>query len=57
VLRGRIDGVNRIDSWLSRRNGLLVRRRVKSDTAVDSPFGKIRDRERYVLRLRSLSPR
>jgi hypothetical protein len=57
VLSGRIDGVNRIDSWLSRRDGLLVRRRVRSDTALDSPFGKIRDRERYALRLRSLSPR
>jgi hypothetical protein len=57
VLRGRIDGANRIDSWLSRDNGLLVRRVVRSDTAVDSPFGKIRDRERYALTLRSLTPR
>ncbi len=47
VLRGRIDGANRIDSWLARDNGLLVRRRVRSATAVDSPFGKVRDRERY----------
>ncbi len=57
VLRGRIDGLNRIDSWLSRRDGLLVRRQVKSDTAVDSPFGKVRNRERYALRLQSFSPR
>ena len=57
VLRGRIDGVNRLDSWLSRRNGLLVRRRVRSDTALDSPFGSVRDRERYELRLRSLAAR
>ena len=56
VLRGRIDGVNRLDSWLSRENGLLVRRRVKSDTSIDSPFGKVRDQERYVLRLSSMSP-
>ena len=56
VLRGRIDGVNRLDSWLSRRNGLLVRRVVSSDTALDSPFGKVRDRERYRLQLQSLSP-
>jgi hypothetical protein len=55
-LRGRINGINRIDSWLSRRNGLLVRRNVRSNTAVDSPFGRIRDRERYVLKLKSLSP-
>jgi hypothetical protein len=57
VLRGRINGVNRLDSWLSRKNGLLVRRSVQSDTAIDSPFGRVRDRERYVLKLRSLSPR
>lgn len=57
VLRGRINGVNRLDSWLSRENGLLVRRSVQSDTAIDSPFGKVRDRERYTLKLRSLSPR
>jgi hypothetical protein len=56
-LRGRIDGENRLDSWLSRENGLLVRRRVKSDTSIDTPFGKVTDRERYVLRLRSLAPR
>jgi hypothetical protein len=55
-LRGRINGVNRIDSWLSRRNGLLVRRNVRSETAIDSPFGKVTDREQYVLKLRSLSP-
>jgi hypothetical protein len=56
-LRGRIDGVNLLDSWLSRENGLLVRRRVKSDTSIDTPFGKVTDRERYALALRSLSPR
>jgi hypothetical protein len=56
VLRGRINGVNRLDSWLLRKNGLLVRRSVQSDTAIDSPFGKVRDRERYTLKLRSISP-
>jgi hypothetical protein len=56
VLRGRIDGVNRLDSWLSRENGLLVRRRVRSDTSIDSPFGKVKDRERYQLALRSTAP-
>ncbi len=57
TLRGRIDGVNQIDSWLSRKDGLLVRRSVTSTTAIDSPFGRIRDGERYLLQLRSLSPR
>ena len=54
---GRIDGVNVIDSWLSRANGLLVRRDVTSATSLSSPFGKLRDRERYSLKLRSLTPR
>jgi hypothetical protein len=57
VLRGRIDGVNLLDSWLSRENGLLIRRSVRSHTSIDSPFGKVEDRERYELRLRSLSAR
>jgi hypothetical protein len=56
VLRGRIDGVNRLDSWLSREDGLLVRRHVRSDTAIDSPFGKVKDSERYQLVLRSTAP-
>jgi hypothetical protein len=30
---------------------------VRSATAVDSPFGKVRDSERYLLKLQSLSPR
>jgi hypothetical protein len=55
-LRGRIDGVNLYESWLSRANGLLVRRDVISDTAIDTPFGKVTDRERYSLRARSLEP-
>jgi hypothetical protein len=55
-LRGRIDGQNVYDSWLSRSKGLLIRREVRSDTAIDTPFGKARDRERYSLELRSLVP-
>ena len=55
-LRGRIDGLNSYDSWQSRANGLLIRRNVRSDTAIDTPFGKVRDRERYSLKLRSLTP-
>ena len=56
-LRGRIDGLNAYDSWLSRTDGLLVRRRVRSATSIDTPFGKVGDRERYSLELRSLKPR
>jgi hypothetical protein len=56
-LRGRIDGVNLLDSWLSTENGLLVKRRVRSDTSIDTPFGKVKDKERYALALRSLTPR
>jgi hypothetical protein len=55
-LRGRIDGGNVYDSWLSRANGQLVRRLVTSDTTVDTPFGEVRNRERYSLRLTSLEP-
>jgi hypothetical protein len=55
-LRGQIAGVNVIDSWLSRANGLLVRRAVTSATAIGSPFGKLRDSERYALTIRSLKP-
>jgi hypothetical protein len=55
-LRGRIDGLNTYDSWLSRTNGLVVRREVTSDTAVKTPFGKVTDGERYLLRLKSLRP-
>jgi hypothetical protein len=56
-LRGRIDGRNAYDSWLSRSKGLLVRRTVKSDTAIGSPLGKLADSERYRLALRSPTPR
>jgi hypothetical protein len=56
-LRGRIEGLNAYDSWLSRADGLLVRRVVRSDTVIDSPFGEVSDRERYSLALRSTSPR
>ncbi len=56
-LHGRIEGVNVIDSWLSRANGLLVRRAVTSATSLSSPFGKLRDHERYALTARSLAPR
>ena len=57
ALRGRINGVNEIDSYLARRDGLLVRREMNSATAIESPFGKIRDREQYRLGLVSLTPR
>jgi hypothetical protein len=57
TLRGRIDGFNDITSWLARRDGLLVRRVVRSRTALDSPFGTLKNSERYALQLRSPSPR
>ena len=56
-LRGRIDGLNTYDSWLSRKDGLLVRRKVVSDTAIKTPFGNVTDRERYTIELGSLTPR
>src|ERR671937_479719 len=41
TLRGRIDGLNVYDSWLSRKQGLLIRRRLTSDTAIDTHFGRV----------------
>jgi hypothetical protein len=55
-LRGRIDGLTVYDSWLSHQNGLLIRRAVRSKTAIDTPFGKVGDSERYALRLRAPVP-
>jgi hypothetical protein len=55
-LRGRIRGSNVVDSWLLRSTGLLVRREVRSDLALDSSVGKVKGTERYSLRLRSLEP-
>jgi hypothetical protein len=55
-LRGRVRGTYVIDSWLLRTNGLLVRREVRSDTAVASSVGTVKGKERYSLRLRSLTP-
>jgi hypothetical protein len=55
-LRGRIDGLNVYDSCLARANGLLIRRKVVSRTAIDTPFGTVHDRERYTLALQSLVP-
>jgi hypothetical protein len=54
--RGIIEGRSRIDSWLLRSNGLLVRRVVRSDTRVRSPIGRVKARERYRLQLRSVTP-
>jgi hypothetical protein len=55
-LRGIIEGLSRIDSWLLRANGLLVRRVVRSDTRIRSPIGRAKVRERYRLQLRSVTP-
>jgi hypothetical protein len=57
TLRGRVRGLNVVDSWLLRSNGLLVRREVRSDTRVDSAVGTVAGVERYTLRLRSLEPK
>jgi hypothetical protein len=46
---GVIRGTSTIDSWLARRDGLLLRRTVRSDSRVESPIGAVQARERYEL--------
>jgi hypothetical protein len=56
VTRARFGGVIRgtsvIDSWLSRRDGLVLRRQVRSASRVESPIGTVGARERYEIVLR-----
>jgi hypothetical protein len=54
---GRVTGGYVMDSWLRRADGLLLRRTFESETRVRSPVGIVPDRERYSLRIRSLTPR
>lgn len=56
VLRGSVRGGNVIDSWLRRSDGLLLRRRQRVDTAIDTPVGEAPYRERVEIELRSLEP-
>jgi hypothetical protein len=51
VFRGVIRGASTIDSWVRRRDGLLVRRVVRSDSRVRSPIGTVGARERYEIAL------
>ena len=54
---GRVTGGYVMDSWLRRTDGLLLRRTFDSETRVRSTVGTVPARERYSLRIRSLSPR
>jgi hypothetical protein len=49
---GVIRGASTIDSWLARRDGLVLQRRVRSASRVDTPIGTVGARERYVITLR-----
>jgi hypothetical protein len=53
---GRVTGGYVMDSWLRRSDGLLLRRTFDSETRVRSTVGTVPARERYSLRIRSLSP-
>ena len=57
VLTGRATGAYVMDSWLRRSDGLLLRRTFESETRVRSAVGIVPARERYTLRIRSLTPR
>ena len=54
---GRVTGSYVMESWLRRADGLLLRRTFESETRVRSLVGVVPDRERYRLRIRSLTPR
>lgn len=56
VLRGSVRGGNVVDSWLRRSDGLLLRRRQRVDTEIDTPLGEAPYRERVQIELRSLDP-
>ena len=49
---GVIRGTSTIDSWLSRSDGLVLRRAVRSASRVESPIGTVGARERYEIQLR-----
>ncbi len=49
---GVIRGTSTIDSWLSRSDGLVLRRTVRSASRVESPIGPVGARERYEIELR-----
>jgi hypothetical protein len=49
---GVIRGASTFDSWISRRDGLVLRRTVRSASRVDSPIGTVGARERYEIVLR-----
>lgn len=58
TMRGETDGAATVDLWLARDTGLPVRVRARVANESDTPIGKRVDyRERYDLRLRSLTPR
>jgi len=58
AMRGATDGTATVDLWLARATGLPVRIRADVANESDTPIGKrVAYRERYDLRLRSLTPR
>jgi len=54
---GRVTGAYVMDSWLRRTDGLLLQRTFESATRARSAVGTVPARERYTLRIRSLTPR
>jgi hypothetical protein len=55
-LGGDVRGAYTMDSWLRRIDGLLLRRRLVSDTRVDALVGSVPAHEQYELRLSALEP-
>ncbi len=56
ALSGRVRGAYVLDSWLRRKDGLLLRRTFDSRTRVRSVVGTVPARERYELSIRALEP-
>ena len=56
ALSGRVQGAYVLDSWLRRKDGLLLRRTFDSETRARSVVGTVPARERYTLSIRALEP-
>ncbi len=56
ALSGRVQGAYVLDSWLRRKDGLLLRRTFDSETRARSVVGTVPARERYTLSIVALEP-
>jgi hypothetical protein len=57
TVTGNVRGTTTYDQWVSRANGLIIRRIVDVDTNADSPLGNAHYTEHSQIDLVSLTPR